>query len=234
MRVAALSLVVARAAAIEPEDVPTFRFSCRVTSSAVDAPAPPPPQRPYPEPPCTLNATACPTEYTSFRTCHGSTCLAANYSFSLGCPWFTPCTATTGVETSSGAPSCLSPTPPHSATQPDTLARAVGSAWSAWSAEYNITMAQQSLAARQGFYRKYPVLGVELGVRSARKGKDILNLSCALRFTGRDQQQSAATIHASFQNNNDTTGQSSNPAAFTGFVGLMLGRDGNNRSQVRT
>jgi hypothetical protein len=110
----------------------------------------------------------------------------------------------------------------------------VGSAWSAWSAEYNITMINSSLDARQGFYRKYSALGVELGVRSRRTGPGILNLSCVFRFTGRDQHQSATTIHASLQNHNDTRGPHSNPAAFAGFVGLMLGRTKANAAKVRT
>ena len=112
MRAAAFSLVLGGATAINTTDVPTFRFSCRVTNSLNGPAAPPPPLRPYPEPPCTLNATTCPTQYNGWPdfTCHGSTCLAANYSFSLGCAWTGPCTGATGVETSSGEPP-LSRTP---------------------------------------------------------------------------------------------------------------------------
>ena len=128
MRVAAFSLVLGGATAINTTDVPTFRFSCRVTNSLDGAAPPPPPLRPYPEPPCTLNATICPTQHNGWPdfTCHGSTCWATNYSFSLGCGGG-PCTGVTGVETSSGEPPPRSPHPSHPPSRPDNHRRDVRS-----------------------------------------------------------------------------------------------------------
>ena len=196
------------AAAIDASDVPTFSISCRVTNS-LDGPAlPPPALRSFPEPPCALNNTACPSGYGGYLACRGAQCVATNYSFSVGCQWYTPCTGTTGIETKS-----------------------VGSAWSAWSSEFNMTMINTTLDARQGFYKTYPVLGVELGVRSQRKDRGVLNVSCAVRFTGRDGGQhesgGVAMIHGALQNTDDR----GSPTAYTGLIGLMLGRE--NASQPR-
>ena len=203
--------------AIKPEDVPTFRMSCRATNSfdGSSATAPPPPLPPFPAPPCTLNATASTACTASRGVCKGATCIPSNYSFSVGCDWFVPCEGLAGVETFSG-----------------------GSDWSAWSAEYNLSMANHSITTQKCyphcFYESYPTLGIELGVRSYRKDLGVLNVTCALTFTGRDAGKSTQ-IQGSLHNSDDT---SANPASFTGWIGLMLGRENASQPspgpQVRT
>eukprot|EP01043_Picozoa_sp_COSAG02_P016523 COSAG02_NODE_729_length_17991_cov_15.636262_12_plen_598_part_00 len=201
--------------AIAAVDVPTFRFACRVTNT-LDGPAPlAPPLPPFPNKACALNVTAATACKSARGLCEGTTCVPSNYSFTLGCDWYVACDGILGVETVSS-----------------------GDSWSPWSAEYNNSMANHSITTQKCyphcFYESYPTLGVELGVRSYRKDVGILNVTCALAFTGKDAGKNTQ-LEGSLQNTDDPK---TNPASFTGWVGLMLGRENSTQTsrapQVRT
>jgi hypothetical protein len=190
------------AGSIAPADVPTFTFSCRVTSS-LDAPSPapplPPPRPSPPAPNCTLQACKPP------QTClENATCGAApteTYNFNLGCSWVEHCAGLAGVAVGS-----------------------TGTAWSQWSPEYTSNISTHALNTLKCypncFFKTYATLAVEMGLRSNLKDDALLNLMCAIRFTGKDAGQSTR-IEAQVQNSNATTRSA---AVYAGTVGLMLGR----------
>ena len=68
------------------------------------------------------------------------------------------------------------------------------------------------------FYETYPTLGVKLGVRSYRKDLGILNVTCALAFTGRDAGKTTQ-FNGSFHNNDDLK---ANPVSFVGWCVTFL------------
>jgi hypothetical protein len=90
-------------------------------------------------------------------------------------------------------------------------------------------MANTTLSGEQGgFYKKFPTLGAQIGVRSSRLDTGVLNITCQFKLTGRDAGQAPITIHAVMQNTDCAscrgwTGMEGDDKG--GYIGLMLGRD---------
>ena len=206
---------------IELGDVPTFTFACFATNSAEQpAPAPTPPDPPSPFPP----QAPCVEPCTHGFTCTDGVCCAglmgetrprceqnhSAYAFVLGGrggplgKWYDPSTW------------------PVNSTS-------VGTKWGTPSAEFTAAMANTTLSGEQGgFYKKFPTLGAQIGVRSSRLDTGVLNITCQFKLTGRDAGQAPITIHAVMQNTDCAscrgwTGMEGDDKG--GYIGLMLGRD---------
>jgi hypothetical protein len=206
--------------AIDVQDVPTFRFTCWASNTLQPAATPPPPDPPSPP----AHPAACPVPCGKGFTCLDSACCVgllgvsrphcqdnkSAYAFVLGGrggpmgKWYDPHTwvvNTTSVDTR----------------------------WGNLSAEFTSSMVNATLLGEQaGFYKKFPTLAVQIGVRSSRLDTGVLNITCHFLLTGRDAGRSPIQIRAAVQNTNCTscrgwTGMHGDDSG--GYIGVMLGRD---------
>ena len=216
--------------AIEVGDVPTFSFTCWASNSLdTDKPAPPPPDPPPPSPPASCSVP-CGRGYTCIDgiCCAGllgvsrAHCMEnkSAYAFVLGGrrgplgKWYDP--STWVINTTS-----------------------VGTGWGTRSSEFTQTMANITLSGEQGgFYKRFPSLAAQIGVRTTRLDTGILNITCQFALTGKDAGQDPIKIYASMRNTNCTScrgwiGMKGDDGG--GYIGLMLGRDNSTgRATIQT
>jgi len=224
---AACLLAQARSAAgINASDVPTFTFRCWAANS-LEAPAPPPPLDP-PDPPGPPAPCATPCE-KGFTCTDGACCVGllgvprarceqnhSAYVFVLGGrmgptgKWYDP--STWAVNSTS-----------------------VGTKWGRPSAEFTGAMANATLEGEQGgFYKKFPTLAAQIGVRSSRLDAGVLNITCRFDLTGQDAGKSV-TLSARLQNTDCATcrgwtGMVGDDGG--GYIGLMLGRNSSTAAPI--
>ena len=213
-------LLVETGEGIELSDVPTFTFSCwAANSEQVPAATPPPPDPPSPFPP----PASCPEPCSKGYSCTDGACCNgllgesrpqceqnhSAYAFVLG-----------GRMGPLGKWYDLSTWLVNSTS--------VGTKWGTPSAEFTAAMANETLSGEQGgFYKKFPAMAAQIGVRSSRLDTGVLNITCQFTLTGRDAGQAPITIHAAVQNTDCAscrgwTGMKGDDDG--GYIGLMLGR----------
>lgn len=219
LRLLVACLQLRAAGGIAASDIPTFSFRCWASNTLDEAAPPPPPEPPAAPAPPLPCAVPCGKGFT----CTDGVCCVdllaeprarceANrsaYAFVLGSRMSGPLgkwydSSTWAVNTTS-----------------------VASRWGPPSAEFTAAMANATLQGEQGgFYKKFPAMGAQIGVRSSRLDTGILNITCRFALTGRDAGKKV-TVTAAVQNTDCATcrgwtGMTGDDSG--GYIGLMLGR----------